>query len=125
MSIISFSWFLFENELFLFFIHGVGPGFIHDVLSDQDSIANTTIHLIGEWVKFKDSGIEILFALWFAKADFLNLKNSIMQDILKRFAAEGIEIPFPTRTLHVADHERGLTAADGAKQARAARTARR
>jgi small-conductance mechanosensitive channel len=69
--------------------------------------------------EFKDSGVEFLFGLWFSKADFMDLKNSIMQDIMKRFAAEGIEIPFPTRTLHVADHEQALTVAGGAKHARA------
>ena len=48
---------------------------------------------------FADSGIEILFALWFAKADFLNLKNSIMREIIERFRAENIEIPFPHRVV--------------------------
>ena len=37
----------------------------------------------------------------------MNLKNSILQDILVRFAAEGIEIPYPTRTLKFADAEQG------------------
>ncbi len=49
--------------------------------------------------EFADSGIEILFALWVAKADFLNLKNSIMKEILERFRAENIEIPFPHRVV--------------------------
>ncbi len=45
--------------------------------------------------KFDASGILILFGLWFEKADYLALKNSIMIDLKKRFEAEGIEIPFP------------------------------
>jgi small-conductance mechanosensitive channel len=49
--------------------------------------------------EFQDSGIDILFAPWFAKADFLSLKNSIMREILERFRAEGIEIPFPHRVV--------------------------
>jgi small-conductance mechanosensitive channel len=52
---------------------------------------------------FKDSGVELLFGLWFSKADFMSLKNSIMQDIMKRFRAEGIQIPYPTRTLEFVD----------------------
>lgn len=48
---------------------------------------------------FADSGIEILFAVWFAKADFLSLKNSIMREIVERFRAEKIEIPFPHRVV--------------------------
>ena len=44
--------------------------------------------------------LEFLFGVWFAKADFLTLKNEIMQEIKERFDAEGIEIPFPHRTLY-------------------------
>jgi len=57
--------------------------------------------------EFRESGVELLFGLWFSKADFINLKNSIMQDIRTRFAAEGIAIPYPTRTLKFADAEQG------------------
>jgi small-conductance mechanosensitive channel len=57
--------------------------------------------------EFKESGVELLFGLWFSKADFMNLKNSILQDIRVRFAAEGIAIPYPTRTLKFADAEQG------------------
>lgn len=48
---------------------------------------------------FKDSGVELLFGLWFSKADFIDLKNSIMRDIHRAFAAEGITIPYPTQTV--------------------------
>ena len=57
--------------------------------------------------EFKENGVELLFGLWFSKADFMNLKNSIMQDIRTRFAAEDIAIPYPTRTLKFADAEQG------------------
>jgi small-conductance mechanosensitive channel len=50
---------------------------------------------------FKDSGIELLLGLWFAKADFLELKNSIMKDISAGFAARGIRFAHPRRTLRV------------------------
>ncbi len=49
---------------------------------------------------FDDSGISILFGVWFQKADFLEVKNSIFLAIKERFDAEGIEIPFPHRTLY-------------------------
>lgn len=45
--------------------------------------------------KFDSSGINILIGLWFEKSEYLNLKNSIMVDIHRRFAEEGIEIPYP------------------------------
>jgi len=49
---------------------------------------------------FGDSAVEILFAVWFSKTDFLVLRNSIMEQIKERFDAEGIEIPFPHRTIY-------------------------
>jgi small-conductance mechanosensitive channel len=49
---------------------------------------------------FGDSALEFLFAVWVEKSDFLNLKNSIMDQIKERFDIEGIEIPFPHRTIY-------------------------
>jgi len=48
---------------------------------------------------FKESGIDILFGLWFSKSDFLDLKNSIMGDVLRRFRAEGIRFAYPHRAV--------------------------
>jgi small-conductance mechanosensitive channel len=39
---------------------------------------------------FKEGGVDVLFGLWFAKADFLSLKNSIMKTVAARFREEGI-----------------------------------
>lgn len=49
---------------------------------------------------FGDSSLNFLFGVWFAKAEFLTLRNSIMREIKERFDQEGIEIPFPHRTLY-------------------------
>ncbi len=57
--------------------------------------------------EFRESGVELLFGPWFSKSDFVDLKNSIMRDIRARFTAEGIQIPYPTRTLRFADPRRG------------------
>ena len=53
--------------------------------------------------EFKESGIDLLFGLWFSKTDFLDLKNSIMHEILVRFRAEGICIPYPHRAVALVD----------------------
>lgn len=54
-------------------------------------------------VLFKDFGassLDFLLGLWFEKTKFLELKNSIMQEIKERFDQEGIEIPFPHLTVY-------------------------
>ncbi len=49
---------------------------------------------------FGNSAIEIMLGVWFSKTDLLNLRNSIMCEIKKRFDAEGIEIAFPHVSLY-------------------------
>lgn len=55
--------------------------------------------------RFGDSAVEILFGVWFEKSDFLGLKNSIMIEIKERFDLEGIEIPYPHRTVYTRTEE--------------------
>ena len=49
---------------------------------------------------FGGSALEFLFAVWCVKADYLKLRQTIMQEIKESFDSEGIEIPFPHRTLY-------------------------
>jgi small-conductance mechanosensitive channel len=51
--------------------------------------------------EFKEGGVEVLFGLWFTKADFLNLKNSIMKGVTSRFQAEGIRFSSARRVLSI------------------------
>lgn len=55
---------------------------------------------------FGDSALEFLFGPWFAKADYVALRNSLLTEIKKRFDQEGIEIPFPHRTLYAGEATR-------------------
>lgn len=50
---------------------------------------------------FADSSLNLLFAVWATRENWLDLKNSIQEEVKKRFDEEGIEIPFPHRTLYV------------------------
>lgn len=52
---------------------------------------------------FGDSALEFLFGPWFAKADYIALRNSLLTEVKKRFDEEGIEIPFPHRTLYAGE----------------------
>jgi small-conductance mechanosensitive channel len=49
---------------------------------------------------FGDSALELLFGPWFAKTDYVALRNSLLTEVKNRFDQEGIEIPFPHRTLY-------------------------
>ncbi|MGE5426595.1 MAG: mechanosensitive ion channel family protein [Methylococcaceae bacterium] len=45
--------------------------------------------------EFGQSSINITFAIWFEKANYLALRNSVFIEIKEAFEREGIEIPFP------------------------------
>lgn len=50
---------------------------------------------------FGDSSLNMLFAIWTTRENWLDLKNSIQEELKARFDDEGIEIPFPHRSLYV------------------------
>jgi len=49
---------------------------------------------------FGDSSLDFTLGLWFAKTDYVALRNSILPELFNRFRAENIEIPFPHITLY-------------------------
>ncbi len=49
--------------------------------------------------KFADSAQEFLYGVWFEKSTFVAVRNGILCEVKARFDAEGIEIPFPYRSL--------------------------
>ncbi len=52
---------------------------------------------------FGDSSIDILYGLWFEKSNYLKVRNSMIMSIKEAFDKEGIEIPFPHRTIYVGE----------------------
>ena len=78
-------------------------GHVNKVLSE---IARKNAYCLNEpeplilFTNFGDSALEFLFGVWCVKADFLKLRQTIMPEIKERFDLEGIEIPFPHRTLY-------------------------
>ncbi len=52
------------------------------------------------YTEFGSSGIEILFAVWFEKTNYVDVRNSVFEEVKARFNAEGIEIPFPHISLY-------------------------
>ncbi len=49
---------------------------------------------------FGDSALELQFSVWTMKENYLELHNSIPEEIKAAFDAAGIEIPFPHRSLY-------------------------
>ena len=49
---------------------------------------------------FGDSALEMKFCVWFMKEDILKVRNSLLREIKERFDVEGVEIPFPHRTIY-------------------------
>jgi small-conductance mechanosensitive channel len=49
---------------------------------------------------FGDSSLNIQYSVWAKRENFLDLKNSIYEEIKNAFDEQGIEIPFPHRTLY-------------------------
>ena len=48
---------------------------------------------------FGDSALELRLGVWTRKERFVELKNAMLMDIKAAFDAQGIEIPFPHRSL--------------------------
>lgn len=79
---------------------------VEKVIRVLKEVANANPHCLDEpeplviFTGFGESSLNFLFGVWFAKDDFLILRNSIMAEIKERFDAEDIEIPFPHRSLY-------------------------
>ena len=52
---------------------------------------------------FGDSSLDIQFSVWAKRENFLDLRNSMFEDIKLAFDAEGIEIPFPHRSIYIGE----------------------
>jgi small-conductance mechanosensitive channel len=49
---------------------------------------------------FGESSLDMQFSVWVKREKFIDLKNSIHEEIKEAFDLEGIEIPFPHRSLY-------------------------
>lgn len=57
---------------------------------------------------FGASSIDLKFAVWATKEDWLKVKNEIPEEIKRRFDAEGIEIPFPHLSIYTGSESKPL-----------------
>lgn len=49
---------------------------------------------------FGESSLDMQFSVWVKREKFIDLKNSIHEEIKEAFDTEGIEIPFPHRSIY-------------------------
>ena len=58
---------------------------------------------------FGDSSINITFGVWFEKANYSAVKNSVFIEIKEAFDREGIEIPFPHVSIYAGEASNPIT----------------
>ena len=79
---------------------------IDKVMKALQEVANANPYSLDEpepiiiFKGFGDSALEFMLGAWFAKEDYRLIRNSILKEIKAKFDEEGIEIPFPHRTLY-------------------------
>ena len=84
----------------------VGVAYKEDVDRVMKEVADANPFCLDEpepFILFKgfgDSSLDFTLGLWFAKTDYVALRNSILPELFNRFRAENIEIPFPHITLY-------------------------
>lgn len=59
--------------------------------------------------EFGESSINISFGVWFEKANYLAVKNSVFIEIKEAFDREGIEIPFPHVSVYAGEASKPIT----------------
>lgn len=59
--------------------------------------------------EFGSSSITITFGVWFEKANYLAVKNSVFIEIKEAFDREGIEIPFPHVSVYAGEASKPIT----------------
>ncbi len=79
------------------------PKRVNDILldiADRNPMSLDEPAPLVRFQEFGDSALQFLLAVWCTREDFYTLRSNLRQEIKDRFDAEGIEIPFPHRTLY-------------------------
>jgi small-conductance mechanosensitive channel len=50
---------------------------------------------------YGESSLDLKLSIWVTQENYVELKNTILEEVKALFDVEGIEIPFPHRTLHL------------------------
>jgi len=71
-----------------------------DEVSDKNPLCLEEPKPLYIFQKFGESSLDIQYSVWAKREKFLELKNSIHEEIKNAFDEHAIEIPFPHRTLY-------------------------
>jgi small-conductance mechanosensitive channel len=78
-------------------------GRVRDVLAevaDRNPLCLEEPQPLFIFLGYGDSAVNMQFSVWARRENWLDLRNSILQEIKEAFDAAGIEIPFPHRSLY-------------------------
>ena len=79
-------------------------GILHELVAQDDRILDdppTKIAL----VELADSSVNFIVRPWVKADDYWNVYFDMMENVKKRFDADGVSIPFPQRDVHVYQHK--------------------
>jgi small-conductance mechanosensitive channel len=71
-----------------------------DRVADENPLCLTEPAPLFIFLKYGDSALEFQYSVWATRENFLPLRNSMHLRIKEAFDREGIEIPFPHRSLY-------------------------
>ena len=77
---------------------------LKDILNQDDRILAEPEPRIAV-SELADNSINFIVRPWVNSSDVLSVKYSILEQIKKRFDAEGISIPYPQRDVHIYNHD--------------------
>ena len=77
-----------------------------DIIAQDERILKDPAPTIAV-VELADSSVNFVVRPWVKTADYWNVYFDTTENIKKRFDAEGVNIPFPQRDVHVYEHKTG------------------
>lgn len=71
-----------------------------DQVADENPLCMTEPAPLFIFTSYGDSALQFQYSVWAARENFLELRNTMYAEIKAAFDREGIEIPFPHRSLY-------------------------
>jgi small conductance mechanosensitive channel len=76
---------------------------LHELVAADSRIICENDNILIAVTELADSSVNILVRYWTLRADYLTVKNDLIETIKNRFDQEGFNIPYPQMDVHVAN----------------------